>query len=80
MIKINMEKAKNFTHDIRRDKRAKEFEPHDNVIMKQIPGNDLNAAEAARSEIRAKYDVIQSQIEQAVTPEELKQIIENMNS
>ena len=62
MITININKAKDYVHDIRRVRRAKEFEPYDNIVMKQIPGNDLINAEAERQKIRDKYSVIQEQI------------------
>lgn len=76
MIVINIDKAKNIGHDIRREKRAEEFKPLDEVIMKQIPGKDLQEAEAARQAIRDKYNVIQQQIDAATTTEEIKQVLE----
>jgi len=54
MITVNLNKAKTISHDKRRDARAKEFAPFDEVIMKQIPGNDATVAEAARQVIRDK--------------------------
>jgi hypothetical protein len=36
MIVINIEKAKGIAHEIRRAKRAEEFAPYDEVIMKQF--------------------------------------------
>lgn len=72
MITINVNKAKVIAHEIRREARAEEFKPHDEVIMKQIPGVDAQAAEAARQVIREKYAVIQNQIDAATTPEEIK--------
>lgn len=72
MIRINMDKAKAIGHDMRRAARTEEFKPHDEVIMKQIPGKDAQAAEAARQAIRDKYAVIQEQIDAAATPEEIK--------
>ena len=65
-------KAKVIAHDIRRTKRDEEFAPHDEVIMKQIPGKDLVAAEAARAVIRTKYDNIQIAVDAAITEYELK--------
>lgn len=73
MITINMNKAKAIAHDIRRAARAKEFEPLDDVIMKQIPGN--NTAEAERQKIRDKYAALQVQMDAAQTPEELKALM-----
>ena len=72
MITINIDKAKNIAHDMRRAARAEEFKPHDEVIMKQIPGNDYNQAEAARQAIREKYAAMQAQIDAAATPNEIK--------
>jgi hypothetical protein len=72
MIVVNIDKAKTVAHDMRRAARAEEFKPHDEVIMKQIPGVDAQAAEAARQAIRDKYATIQEQIDAAATPEEIK--------
>lgn len=72
MIVINIDKAKNIAHDIRRAKREEEFAPLDAVIMKQIPGNDATEAEAARQAIRDKYAAMQVAINAASTPENIK--------
>ena len=72
MITVNINKAKAIAHDRRRVARAEEFKPHDEIIMKQIPGANAAAAEAARAAIRAKYSDMQDQIEAAVTPDEIK--------
>ena len=77
MITINLDKAKTIGHDKRRQQRAKEFKPYDEVIMKQIPGADHAAAEAARQAIRDKYALIQDVIEGASTPEEIKSALES---
>jgi len=69
---IDLTKAKNIGHDMRRAARAEEFKPHDEVIMKQIPGVDSANAEAARQAIREKYVSIQTQIDAAATPDEIK--------
>lgn len=75
MITINLDKAKNVAHQMRRAARAEEFKPYDEVIMKQIPGNDATVAEAARAEIRAKYSAMQADIDSASTPDEIKQAL-----
>lgn len=75
MITINMDKAKGIAHDLRRAARAKEFEPYDNVIAKQIPGTAFQEAEAARQAIRDKYAQMQAQLDEAQSPEELKSIL-----
>lgn len=72
MITINIEKAKTIAHDMRRSIRAEEFKPYDEIIMKQIPGVDAQAAEAARQAIRDKYAAMQTQIDAATRPEEIK--------
>jgi hypothetical protein len=72
MITINLDKAKAIGHDKRRALRAEEFKPYDEVIMKQIPGNDAAEAEVKRQEIRDKYAAIQSDIDAAQSPEEIK--------
>jgi hypothetical protein len=76
MIKINLEKAKTIAHDKRRAKRAEEFQPYDEVIMKQIPGVDAVEAEAKRQEIRDKYSEVQDAIDAAESPEEIKAALE----
>lgn len=75
MIKINLDKAKEIAHEKRRNARAKEFEPYDEVIMKQIPGNSFSEAEAERQKIRDKYSVMQQQMNNAKTVDELKQLL-----
>jgi hypothetical protein len=75
-IKHDLDKCKALGHDMRRAKRAEEFAPHDEVIMKQIPGADAEAAEAARQEIRDKYAAIQDAINAAATPEDIKAALE----
>ena len=72
VITINIDKAKTIAHDKRREARSEEFKPYDEVIMKQIPGNDATAAEAARVAIRAKYATMQTAIDSAATVEEIK--------
>lgn len=72
MIVVNIDKAKNIAHDMRRSARAEEFKPYDEIIMKQIPGVDAQQAEAARQAIRDKYTVVQVEIDAAATPEEIK--------
>lgn len=71
-IIINMDKAKTIGHEIRRAKRADEFAPLDEQIMKQIPGTDPTAVEAERQVIRDKYAVVQTQIDAVTTPDEIK--------
>jgi hypothetical protein len=72
MITVNVNKAKAIAHDMRRAARAAEFAPHDEIIMKQIPGVSVSNAEAARVLIRGKYAVMQEQIDAAATTDEIK--------
>ena len=72
VITVNITKAKVIAHDARRLARTQEFEPFDNVIMKQIPGADAAAAEQSRKDIRVKYALIQEAIDQAQTTEQMK--------
>lgn len=71
-IVINLGKAKDIGHDIRRQQRAEEFQPFDEIIAKQIPGADALAAEAARAQIRDKYAEIQLAIDAASNPDAIK--------
>lgn len=68
-IVINIDKAKNIAHDIRRAKRSEEFAPLD--VQATIP-SQASAAESARQVIRDKYAAMQTQINSASTPEEIK--------
>jgi len=72
---VDVTKAKEICHCKRRDKRTEELAPHDEVIMKQIPGKSAQQAELERQKIRDKHAIIQSNIDAATTVEQLKQII-----
>ena len=69
MINVNLSKAKDIAHDIRRAKRSEEFAPLD--LQATIP-SQASAAESARQVIRDKYAAMQTQINSASTPEEIK--------
>lgn len=71
-IDHDLDKCRAIGHDMRRAARAAEFAPHDDVIAKQIPGADAQAAEASRQEIRDKYAAVQDAIDAAATPDEIK--------
>ena len=77
-IVTNLTKAKTIAHDMRRAKRAEEFEPHDEVISKQIPDADATAAETARAAIRTKYETVQTDIDAAADVDTLITVVENM--
>ena len=72
VVSVNLNKAKTIAHGIRREARTNEFKPYDEVIMKQIPGADATAAEAARAVIREKYSVMQAEIDSATTVDQIK--------
>jgi hypothetical protein len=78
MITINLPKAKTISHDIRRQKRSEEFEPLDNLIMKQIPGTDVQQVEQQRQLIRDKYATIQTNIDTAESSDELRAIVNSI--
>ena len=71
MITINIDKAKAVAHDKRREARAIEFQPYDEAIAKQIPGQ-MEGAETARAAIRTKYAAMQTAIDAATTVDEIK--------
>jgi hypothetical protein len=77
-IVTNLTKAKTIAHEMRRAKREEEFKPHDEVIMKQIPGADADAAETARVAVRAKYETVQTDIDAAADVDALKTVVESM--
>lgn len=74
-VEHDLDKCKALGHDMRRAKRAEEFAPHDEVIMKQIPGADATAAEEARQEIRDKYADTQVAIDGSASVECLLRVI-----
>jgi hypothetical protein len=78
VIKINLEKAKAISHEIRRKKRAEEFAPLDEKIAKQIPGMSFQDVEAQRQIIRDRYSEIQEQINAATSVEGLKAELEKL--
>jgi hypothetical protein len=75
-VEHDLDKCKEIGHNIRRQQRAEEFKPFDDVIAKQIPGADATAAEEARQAIRDRYAVMQDAIEGASTPDEIKTALE----
>ena len=74
-VEHDIDKCKELAHDKRRAKRSEEFAPHDEVIMKQIPGVDAAEAEAKRQEIRDKYAAVQDAIDAASTVNELLEVL-----
>ena len=76
-VAVDLGKAKDIGHDIRRQQRAEEFAPFDNIIAKQIPGADAVEAEEARQAIRFKYALIQDVIDAAEDPATIKLALES---
>tara|TARA_Y100000385_G_C13019171_1_gene605336 strand:+ start:420 stop:839 length:420 start_codon:yes stop_codon:yes gene_type:complete len=72
----DLAKSKEVGHELRRAARSDEFKPHDDLIAKQIPGADTDAAEASRVTIRAKYATMQVSIEDAATTADIKTALE----
>ena len=75
MITVNVDKAKNIAHEVRRAKRAEEFAPLD--VKATIPSEAV-AAEEARAAIRAKYADVQTSIDAAADVDALKAIVEGL--
>ena len=75
MIQVNLDKAKEITHEKRRDKRADLFKQLD--IEATIPVL-AEEAEAKRQEIRDKYAQIQTNIDNATNEQELKEAIKDL--
>lgn len=76
-IVINIAKAKDIAHDLRRTARSEEFKPLDEIIAKRIPGTDEQNVEIQRQLIRDKYAVMQTAIDSAATVDEIKDILFN---
>lgn len=74
-IVVDIDKSKIISHVKRRAMRSAEFAPYDEIISKQIPGNDAVQAEVQRQLIRNKYAKMQNDIDNATTPEQLVSIL-----
>lgn len=57
--------TKALAHDKRRARRDELFAPHDEIIMKQIPGQSAQQAEQARADIRSQDALVQESIDLA---------------
>ena len=68
----DLSKSKEIGHELRRAKRAEEFAPYDELISKQIPGTDVDAAEASRASIRSRYATMQLSIDNAASTADIK--------
>lgn len=72
MITVDMTKAKAIAHEKRRQARSEEFAPLD--IKATIP-TEAEAAEEARQVVRDKYAAMQTAMDAATTPDELKELL-----
>ncbi len=75
MIKVNIAKAQDIAHDMRRAARSAEFAPLD--VKATIP-SEAAAAEAARAAIRTKYADMQTAIDAATDATTLKTIVTSL--
>ncbi len=80
MIKINLDKAKAISHEIRRSERTKEFAPLDEIIAKQIPGVSAQEAEQQRQLIREKYAAVQESIDASSSVDDLLVIVNEIKT
>jgi len=78
MITINLEKARNISHSVRRQLRDAEMKPLDDVIAKQIPGNSFQQAESQREVVRKKYEIAQQKLDAANSVQELENILKQL--
>lgn len=78
MISINLEKARNIAHSVRRKMRDDEMKPFDDIIAKQIPGNSFQQIESQREVIRKKYEAVQRKIDSANSAQELENILKQL--
>ena len=72
MITVDMTKAKAIAHEKRRQARSEELAPLD--IKATIPA-EAEAAEAERQLVRDKYATMQTAMDAATTPDELKELL-----
>ena len=72
MITVNIEKAKLIAHEKRREARTEEFKQLD--IQATIPML-AEQAEQKRQEVRDKYALMQTEIDAALTADEIKVVI-----
>lgn len=77
-IGIVLVKAKEIAHNMRRVKRAEDFAPHDEIILRQVPGTDTPAAEAARQAIREADAIAQTGIDGAKNESSLRDKLKAM--
>lgn len=77
VVTEDVDRAREIAHQTRREKRAAEFKPNDDIIALNIPGTDIKAAEDSRSQTRWKYKVMQDNLDRSKTISELKTALED---
>ena len=71
----SMVKAKLIAHEVRREKRDIEMKPWDDIVMKNIPGQDAAAAEVERKKIRDADTIKQNAMNNAPNITALKALL-----
>jgi len=72
VINEDLAMVKEMAHTRRRARRDELFKPYDEIIAKQIPGNDAQQAEQARVGIRDSDQLVQQVIDNADTVEDIR--------
>lgn len=72
MIFVDLNRAKELAHELRRSQRTKEFAPLD--IKATIPSEAVEA-EAKREQIRSKYTTMQETIDLVRNVDELRSVL-----
>lgn len=75
MIKVNLEKAKGISHQIRRNVRQVEFKEYDVLVTVPMYAEQ---AEVKRQEIRDRHAQIQTNVDNATNEQELKEAIKDL--
>ena len=75
-VLTNLPLARLIAHEKRRAKRELLFKPHDEIIAKQIPGQNAQAAESARATIRFDDAILQDSIDNIISEVELLDLYE----
>lgn len=76
-IEFNLSKAKEIAHELRRQKRDELMAPYDDIVAKNIPGSDIQGAEQMRATIRAMYEVVQNDIDNAINFNQIEVFVNN---
>lgn len=74
-VEVDPASAKEQVHEMRRRWREFQFQPHDEIIAKQIPGKSAVAAEGARQIIRDADAEMQLQIDSCETADDLRTLL-----